>query len=166
MLLSTPFGKRLFRILLVKVLPQKSIEEIGKRAIAKQPDEIHLVKADGGAWTNGQEAKRLATAFSERGFVAAGTYKVTELPDVTLGFLVNTPASAYAIVYEHARVTTGLWCEIVSRYQDGRGVTFSKSRAPQMEQRPGHTVVRAPGCTPNALWARFRPSARKATSSR
>jgi hypothetical protein len=152
--LNTPVGKRLFRIVLVKVLPDSAVKAIGKRAVDKQPDEIHLVKADGGAWTNRAEATRLAGAFGQLGFVAAGTYRITELPDVTLGMLLHAQGRAYAIVYEHPKL--GLWADIVSRYEDGTGITYSSSRSPDLAQRPGHKVVKAPGFMPGALWARFQ----------
>ena len=152
--LSTPPGKRLFRIFLVKVLPDSALRAIGRRAVNKQPDEIHLVKADGNAWRNRAEAARLAGAYNELGFVAVGTFTIPELPSVTLGMLLHAQERAYAIVYEHPKV--GMWHEIVSRYEDGTGFTMSNNTTPQLDQRPGNPVVRAPGFMPGALWSRFK----------
>jgi hypothetical protein len=154
LVLGTGIARRWLKLLYVRLMPESEARRIGQAAVARQPDEIHLVRADGSAWKQPEVARRMAASFSQTGFVAAGTYVIRELEGVTCGFLVHGPESAYAIVYEHPKV--GHWAEIVSRYRDGAVVTFSNSRSPQLDHPPNRKVVRTTDLEPAAMWARAR----------
>ena len=52
---------------------------VGDAALAKQPDTIHLTRADGNVWKDRATVGALAGGFRPCGFEDAGTYTVDEL---------------------------------------------------------------------------------------
>src|SRR5206468_11713222 len=78
-------------------------KEIGERALAKQPDQIHLQKADPSAWKDAAAAGKTVDALATRGFADAGIYTVAEMPGVVVQLLASARDGFYTAIYEHPR---------------------------------------------------------------
>lgn len=127
---------------------------ISGKAMAAQPDEIHLSRVGSQAWSNAVGAEALARPLLDEGFNDAGTCTVTEMPGVVLRMLANGRESFYAVIYEHPQA--GQWMDLVTRYQDGTSSTFTSCKPTGLAQRPGHPNVHVPGAKPLALLERAR----------
>jgi len=133
--------------------------QIAAKALAAQPDRIHLQPTTGDAWTDAAGRDRCAAEIGALGFRAAGDFTVPELPGVRLALFANAPESLYAVVYEHPKA--GRWCDFVCRFTDGSSCTWTSARPNGLGQRPGHPVHHAPGAGIAALWkavTRERPA--------
>jgi hypothetical protein len=122
-------------------------------ALEKQPDQIHLTPEPNHSWANDGEVKRLATPLVERGFQEAGVYSVDEMDGVIVRLMVQPEQNVAACIYEHPQV--GHWLDVVCRYQDGRGITYTNSRPTGMDPRPGNETVRAQGAGSDELYDRL-----------
>ena len=89
----------------------------------------------------------------KRGFTDLGPYSVDVMPYVMLRFLANPAVSIYACVYEHAKA--GVWLDLVSRYDDGSGATFTTMRPTGLDPNPRETVVHARGSSSDMLYGRM-----------
>ncbi len=125
---------------------------IGRKALSKQPDHIHLSRKNHLAWTKFDAARVLVQPLTEGGFEDAGTYTIDELAGVVVQLLVHTGDGLFACVYEHPKA--GTWMELVTRYQDGRSCSFTTSAPTGLEPRPGHPVFHVPGTPPGDLLAK------------
>lgn len=125
---------------------------IGKAAMASQPDFLTLQPLQGGPVK--LEARSSIESFQRRGFQPAGSFTIEEFKNMPVHFLHKQDEGAVAVIYEHPQA--GVWSDIVCRYHDGRTFTITNGKlGGGLEQRPGHTTVRAPGLTPAALHLRF-----------
>jgi hypothetical protein len=123
---------------------------VGAAALAKQPDTIHLEPASPDAWRDAENARRASDALSALGFEETGTFRIPELPGVTLKLLAHAGESMHAAVYEHP--VAGAWFELFMRYQDGTSATFSTLRPTGLNDRPGHPIVNVVGADPRSLF--------------
>ena len=143
-------------------LLRKFAQAIGKAALDKQPGQIHLQRQDRAQWTNSTAADTIARALAWKGFEDAGCYAIAELPEVHLQLFTDTNRSMLANLYEHPK--TGVWFELVTRYEDGTTASFSTLPATGLNPRPGHVQVSAPGLDVSALLDRAlgeRPAKRQ-----
>ena len=127
---------------------------IGKEALSRQPDEIHLTRAIGQTWSNARAANALAEPFLALGFKDAGTHRVQEMPGVIVRLLAKSEESFYSAIYEHPRA--GVWFDLVARYQDGSSSTWSTATPSGLKDRPGHAIMNLPGGSPQAVYERAR----------
>jgi hypothetical protein len=142
-------GIRVFALLFVRAALVKGAEDIGRRALEKQSDHIHMVRAGAQVWTRPDLATALATPLLENGFQDAGIYTVTELPGVHVHLLTDSHNQMLGIVYEHPRA--GHWAEVVTRYANGDSSVFTTVKPTGLSPRPGHVTVHAPGLDVGAL---------------
>jgi hypothetical protein len=119
-------------------------------ALAKQPDTIHLEPASADAWRDAENQRRTASALAALGFETAGTFRIPELPGVTLELMAHPRESTYAAVYEQP--FAGAWFELFMRCQDGSTATFTTLPPTGLDDRPGHPVVRAISANPETLF--------------
>jgi hypothetical protein len=153
LVLIWPILRRVLKLLLFRAVGRAVLKEVGEKAIARQPDAIHLVAAASHSWKNAEVCDRLADALRQRGFVEAGIYTITEIPGVALRFLLNQATNSYASIYEHDKA--GNWIELITRYQDGTGATFTQQPDRGMRHRVQDFVVHAPGADPGTLYERM-----------
>ena len=151
--IALPVLRALFRVLLARLAGGVVLKAIGTDALAKQPEAIHLVPLTTSAWKNPGAINRLAEPLLARGFSAAGDYSIPELRGVMVRFLMNGERGVFACLYEHPKA--GTWMELVSRYQDGTGATFTMMRDRGIQHRPQNMVVHAPGSAPGELLDRM-----------
>ncbi len=149
-LICLPIVKRL----LVQVLAPIFAGAAGRVALDQQPDLITLSPAEAESWRSAAAARALAAPLIEHGFEDAGTYRINEMPGVLVQLLAKPAESFYAAIYEHPQA--GHWIDVVTRYQNGDGVTFTTARPTGLESAPGHTTVNAPGTPALALYTRAR----------
>lgn len=125
---------------------------VGRKAVSRQPDRIELVPEPAVPGDEDGICMHFANPLERQGFTDAGTYSVSELRGVKVRFLVNEPECVYAALYQHPRA--GEWYEIISRYQDGTGLTYTVMRDHGLSAEPGNDVVRQPGAGPVDLFLR------------
>jgi hypothetical protein len=120
--------------------------------MSAQPDSITLApRAEG---PGRPESKSALEQLQRRGFARAGSYSVREMKELPIHFMVKPDEAAVAVVYEHPQA--GVWCDIVSRYQNGGSWLITNAKAGGgLEDRPGHVKVWAPGLTATAMHLRF-----------
>jgi hypothetical protein len=152
-LLALPVLRIVFKALLRRFAGGVVLKAIGEDALAKQPEKIHLVPLTASAWKNPGGIDRLAEPLLARGFSAAGDYSIPELSGVLVRFLMDRARGVFACLYEHPKA--GTWMELVSRYQDGTGATFTMMRDRGIQHRPQNLVVHAPGSAPGELLDRM-----------
>jgi hypothetical protein len=132
---------------------------IAAKALAAQPDLIHLEPAPPTAWSDPAAREKLSVEIASLGFEPVGDFKVHELPAFKLRLLVHGPESLYAIVYEHP--ARGTWVEFACRFADGTGSTWTTARPTGLGARPGHPVRAIVDAAPATLWQavmRARPA--------
>lgn len=129
-------------------------KEIGAKALADQPDRIHLIRADERAWKNRKEATELAEPLIGTGFEDAGTYTVDEMKGVVLRLFVRAQDAWLATIYEHPKV--GRWVEISMRLQGGGGFAVTSLPPNGLDDRPDYPIRRFPGALPQTLLSRMR----------
>lgn len=133
--------------------------QIAAKALAAQPDRIHLQPATDADWADVAARDRLAAGIGDLGFRAAGSFTVPELPGMKLALFANAPESLYAVVYEHPQA--GTWLDFACRFTDGSSCTWTTARPNGLDPRPGHPVHHVPGAAATALWkavTRERPA--------
>jgi hypothetical protein len=75
---------------------QELLKGAAQSAIAKQPDEIHLIPAPQHAWSNAAAVEAYASALQKLGFTEAGKYTIDMLP-MTLQFFLKSAERMYSV---------------------------------------------------------------------
>jgi hypothetical protein len=132
---------------------------IGKEALSRQPDHIHLTPAPPEAWKNEEAANAITKPLLGLGFKDAGTYRIQELPGVIVRLHAKPDESFYSAVYEHPRA--GVWFDLVARYQDGTSYTATTAMPTGLKPRPGDVMMNLRGTSPQAIYARARNERRR-----
>jgi hypothetical protein len=151
--LLRPLLSRVLKLLFARTVTRAAIKGLGARAIAQQPDTIHLVAAQQHAWRNAAALEALAQPLKARGFVEAGVYTISEMPNIALRFLLNPAMNCYASICEHSKA--GNWVELITRYESGIGFTYTQQPDRGMERRPEDKIFNAPGSAPEQLYERM-----------
>ena len=148
-----PVIRRVAKLLFFRTAVRMALNDVGAKALAKQIDEVHLVKKDVFSGTQlDEEREALAQPLLSRGFTRVGFFAVPEMPGLDIYQLVNVETNVYANLYSHPKA--GKWTELVSRYEDGVFCSFSTQIARGLEHRPGDVHVNAPGSDPGDLYDR------------
>lgn len=124
--------------------------EISAKAMAKQPDTIHLEPGDPAEWRERARLEAHSHDFAALGFVDAGTHVIPELPGVRVRLLANAADSLLGVIYEHP--ARGAWFEMVCRGTDGTSTTWTSLPANGLDPRPGHPIRHLPNAGVDALW--------------
>lgn len=141
---------RILMLLFVRMGFRAGLADVGSRAVAKQPDLIHLAPRPGHPWTNSAAVEALAVPLPSLGFSEAGTYGIQEMAGLFLKLLVQPDQRIAACIYEHPKV--GTWIDLFSHYKDGTGLTYTTARPTGLDQRRGARTVHAPGTGTEALY--------------
>src|SRR5438046_9906563 len=78
----------LFRLLLRTVF-RRGLEYVGEKALAKQPDQIHLTPRPGHAWLDRDAVDNLVAPLATRHFDEVGTYTIQEMDGIGVRFLIQ-----------------------------------------------------------------------------
>jgi hypothetical protein len=139
--------------LLLRTFFRGWLERVGERAMAQQPDQIHLTPCADHNWLDAGAVQALAAPLAARGFHEAGTYTIQEMEGVGVRFLIEPEERIVACVYEHFRA--GTWVDLVCSRRDGTGITYSTLRPTGLASRPGILKVNAPELGSEALYQRL-----------
>lgn len=145
-------GARIAKLLLLKGIGIVALKSVGDKALAQQPDTIHLSPALP-EFTNRSRMENFVAAFQKRGMTEGGTFTIPALPGVVVRFQLDIPDSLYAAIYEHPKL--GCWVEVITRYQDHTSTTVTMRPAMGFEQMPGYNTTHMPGASIDALCARL-----------
>jgi hypothetical protein len=146
------FAPVLMRRLTLARLGPSGREEVGRRALASQPDRITLLAVGG---PPSAAVGTILGALAPQGFEDAGRFLVKEMAPLSVAFMILPAESIIAVVYEHP--LAGVWCDLASRFLDETSLTVSTAPlGGGLDQRPGHPVIRLPGAAPSILLDRFR----------
>src|SRR5712692_9091447 len=88
-------------LVVIPILLRLAARAIGRAAVERQPDRIHLTCRDARAWRNPQNADTLSRALTWKGFEDAGTFAIDEMPNVVVQLLADPKRSMTATIYEH-----------------------------------------------------------------
>jgi hypothetical protein len=146
--------RRVIAMAFVRSAFRAGLGDVGKEALARQFDHVHLAPRNSSAWQDAAQATDLVTPLQQQGFQDAGVFSVDEIPGVVLELLSKPAEGLTAIVYEHPKV--GHWIEVVARYPDGTSTSVTNSKTVAMDGRPGHPRVRMPDAGPSQLVERAR----------
>src|ERR1051326_755708 len=102
LVLIWPAIRKVLKLLLFRTAVRTALKDVGDRAIAKQIDEVHLVRKDiFSGDTLDEERQRLAQPLLSRGFDKVGLFAVPEVPGLDIFQLVNGNSQVYANLYSH-----------------------------------------------------------------
>jgi len=141
---------RIVLLLFVRMGLRAGLEDVGTRAVAKQPDCIRLTPEPGHAWSNNAAMAALAAPLASLGFSDVGIYGIEAMAGLFLRLLVQPDQRVAACIYEHPKV--GTWIDFFSHYKDGTSVTYTTARPTGLDQRPGAKTVHASGMDSEALY--------------
>ena len=154
LVLIWPAIRRVFKLLLFRTAVRVALKDVGDKAVAKQVDEIHLVRKDiFSGDTLDEERERMAQSLLSRGFARVGLFGASEMPGIDIFHLVNVSTSVYANLYSRPNATK--WVELVTRYENGVFCSFSTLVDRGFEHRPGDVHVYAPGSDAGTLYDRM-----------
>lgn len=122
-------------------------------AQATLPARVNLLYAAKPEWRHEQERDAAVRQLLAAGFVNAGSYRVRELPGMTLGMYAHRDENAYAVLNDHPRA--GFWADLVTRYEDGRVAVFSTLEPMTANAHEGSAVVSEPHHSLADLWTRM-----------
>ncbi len=135
------FGKRILAMFLVRSAARGALNDVGKKAIAAQPDFITLARDEFPAWNNAPAIEELKSPLLAAGFDYAGTFKVDKMPGVKIAILAKPADCVAAHIYEHPKA--GTWIELVTRYDDGSSHTLTTLPATGIQSPPWVQTIRA-----------------------
>jgi len=122
---------------------------IGRAALDRQPDTIHLKPVDVAKLRHAERVESLARAYTAGGFEDAGLFTIPEMPGVHVRLLANARESMYAAIYDHP--VAGVFYDVVSRAEDGSSWTFTTARPTGIRHRDNAHMTNLPGAEPAAL---------------
>ena len=102
---------------------RRALSEVGRRALARVPEQIKLTREDSPRWKHGAAVEQQAAPLLRAGFSDLGTYAVDKMPDVLIRMLFQPEKFVAAHIYDHPRV--GSWIEFATRYTDGSSHTLT-----------------------------------------
>jgi len=145
--------RRVLLFLFLRVAVRAGLGDIGKQAMAKLKEEIHLTPESNPAWRNVAAVEVFATPLLGRRFTEAGTFSIPEMPGLFLRFLVHPELRIAACIYDHPKA--GIWLDLYSHYADGTSITFTTRAATGLDERPGAKTVHATDTTSDTLFERM-----------
>lgn len=122
---------------------------IGKTALARQPDTIHLAAVEASKLRHFARVQSLALDYQQLGFESVGTFTIPEMPGVSVQLLAHRAESMAATIYDHPVV--GVFYDVASRYADGSAWTYTTARATGIKHPPNIRMSNLPGAEPAAL---------------
>ncbi|MGO9209848.1 MAG: hypothetical protein ACLPXM_18545 [Terriglobales bacterium] len=134
------FGKRLLALFLLSGAGRGALQDIGKKAVAAQPDRITLGLISSPDWQDASVGQ-IISSLCAAGFIDAGAYSVDKMPGVKVAILVKPEDCVTAHVYEHPKA--GIWIELATRYEDGTSTTLTTLPSTGQSQPAWLTTIRA-----------------------
>jgi len=134
------FGKRLLAFFLLSGAGRGALKDIGKQAVAAQPNNITLSPISNPVWQDAG-VQAIISSLRSAGFADAGVYSVDKMPGVKVAIVVKPEDCVAGHVYEHPKA--GIWIELVTRYQDGTSTTLTTLPSTGQKQPAWLTTMRS-----------------------
>jgi hypothetical protein len=127
--------------IMMRHIARQALSEVGKRALARVPEQINLSRDDDAPIKNLPEVEGQARPLLAAGFKDLGTYSVDKMPGVYIRMLHHPETHVAAHIYDHPRV--GSWIEFASRYTDGTSHTLTTLPPTGLEHPSWVRTIRA-----------------------
>ena len=109
--------KRIVKVLLLRKIGSAALDEVGKRALARVPTTVSLLKTDSPAWTHAAEVEQQSAPLRKEGFTDLGAYTVSTIPGVVMRMMAHPATYVATHICDHPKA--GSWTEFTTRYTDG-----------------------------------------------
>ncbi len=144
--------KRVLGQLLVK--NSAVLSEVGKRALARVPQQVALQKTEFPKWTDEAAVEQQAAPLRKEGFNDLGVYTVSTVSGVMIRIMAQPKTYVAAHIYDHP--TSGSWTEFVTRYNDGSSHSLSTLPPTGMDHPDWFQKIQADTNTPtDQLYRQF-----------
>jgi hypothetical protein len=146
--------KQVVKQMLLRQVGRAALSEVGKRALARIPGQVSLLKTDSPVWTHPAEVEQQAAPLRKQGLTDLGVYTVSSLPGVLTRMMAHPETYVAAHVYDHPK--SGSWTEFVTRYTDGSTHSLSTLPPTGMEHADWIRRIQADKGTPtDQLYRQF-----------
>ncbi len=140
--------------LLARKAAREALSEVGRRALARVPEQITLSRVDPPQGRNQAAVEQQAAPLLRAGFTDLGIYGVDKMPGVFIRMLFHSQTYVAAHIYDHPRV--GSWIEFASRYTDGSSHTLTTLPPTGLDNPAWVRTIRADKGTPtDQLYQQF-----------
>jgi hypothetical protein len=129
----------------------KSLEGVAGLSMSPMipPFRVRLERANEPEWTRKQEVDELAAALEEAGFQRIGDFWSEDLAGVWMRALTHSQHCLDAVIYDYDQ--HGVWFDLVSRYKDGRNLTYTTAPPSGLAHPPFLSIENHPGAEPQEL---------------
>jgi len=145
--------KPLAALLFLRSAARAALSDVGKKALQKQPDAIHLEPLSVPQWKDAAAMDRMAQPLRGKGFSDCGAFTVDKMPGVKLWILFQEQTWVAANLYEH--VKAGVWPELVTRYTNGGSHSITTKPATGIKMPNWITIIRSPEASTDQLYERL-----------
>lgn len=145
--------KRVGALLFVRAAVRAGLSDIGRKALEKQPDTIHLERVTNPEWKDAAAMEALARPLRTKGFGDCGVYSVDKMPRVKVWILFQEQTWVAAHLYEHPKA--GIWPELVTRYRNGSSCSITTRPATGIQMPGWITIIRSPEAPTDQLYDRL-----------
>jgi hypothetical protein len=145
--------KPIAALLFLRAAVRAGLSDVGRKALEKQPDTIHLEPLSDPQWKDAAAMERMAQPLRGKGFVNCGVFTVDKLPGVKLWILFQEKTWVAAHLHEHPKV--GMWPELVTRYTNGASHSITTRPATGIKMPSWITIIRSPEAPADQLYERL-----------
>lgn len=141
---------RLISKILKKANTDKLLTDAANKKLAAQSDRIHFEPDSEHEWRNPDLVSASTDALVMLGFTEVGSFRIAEMPNVFVKFLVKEDESMGAAIFEHPK--TGEWVDLFCYYEGDNSYTVTTSHDPGLDKRDGTVSVHLSDASPAALY--------------
>ena len=145
--------KRLGALLFLRAAARGALSDVGKRALEKVPDTIHLESLGDPQWKDPAAMEAMAEPLRKKGFHDCGVFTVDKMPGVKVWILFQEETWVAAHLYEHPKA--GIWPELVTRYTNGASHSITTKPATGIHMPNWITIIRSPDAPTDQLYERL-----------
>lgn len=130
------------------------LSEVGKRALARVPQQVSLQKTEFPKWTHEAAVEQQFAPLRKEGFTDLGVYTVSTIPGVMIRMMAQPETYVAAHIYDHPK--SGSWTEFATRYNDGSSHSLSTLPPTGMDHPDWFRKIQADKNTPtDQLYRQF-----------
>jgi hypothetical protein len=145
--------KRVGALLFLRTALRGALSDIGRKALEKQPDTIHLEPLGDPQWKDAAAMEAMAQPLRSKGFTDCGVFTVDKMPGVKLWILFQEQTWVAAHLHEHPKV--GVWPELVTRYMNGASHSITTRPATGIKMPSWITIIRSQEAPTDQLYERL-----------
>src|SRR5438046_2815241 len=80
LLVAWRVGRIVFMLLFLRTAARRALGDVGRTAVARLPDRIHLVREEAPQWRHAAAVEEASRPLIEAGFEDVGTFSIPEMP--------------------------------------------------------------------------------------